>query len=178
MNHIKNNLIVVILLLFTFTVSTFSLTSCNNSEPQQKNKNSVSQQNDSMVKSSDPWTAKDLIQPDELVKELSNKKPEKPLIIQIGFSFLYEQNHIPGAEYLGPASNQVGLRSLKNGVKNLDKNKNIVLYCGCCPWTDCPNIHPAFETMKSLGFKNVKLLYIPQTFVKDWVDKGYPTEKK
>lgn len=174
MNQVKNNLTTLILL--TAVIALIS-TGCGKTEQQHKENSKSSQQNNTMVKSSDPWTANDLIQPGELAKELSSKKSDKPLIIQVGFSFLYNQNHIPGAKYLGPASNQSGLTSLKNGVKDLNKNQKIVLYCGCCPWSDCPNIHPAFKTMKDLGFKNVKLLYIPDTFVKDWIDKGYPTTK-
>lgn len=151
------------------------LIGCSNTLPQQKNKSG--KEENSMVKSSDPWTKNDIIKPDELSKILSDNKSGKPEIIQIGFSFLYEQNHIPGAKYMGPASNADGIRSIKEGVKDLNKNKNIVIYCGCCPWGDCPNIHPAFKTLHDLGFKNVKLLYIPHTFVKDWVDKGFPDVK-
>ena len=48
--------------------------------------------------------------------------------------------------------------------------------CGCCPWTACPNIKPALEALRSMGFTKVKALYIPTNLAKDWTEKGYPVE--
>jgi thiosulfate/3-mercaptopyruvate sulfurtransferase len=59
----------------------------------------------------------------------------------------------------------------------VDKNRTIIVYCGCCPWEKCPNIRPAFKELQNLGFTHVKALYIASNFGVDWVDKGYPTEK-
>ena len=47
-----------------------------------------------------------LINPDELVKVLKSSKGEKPLMIQVGSHVLYSQAHIPGSEYIGPASSR------------------------------------------------------------------------
>src|SRR5690349_5227290 len=78
------------------------------------------------------------LSPEELVKIL--KAPaEKPLIFQVGFHVLYVQAHIPGSEYVGPGSDEAGLRLLSKRVVALPKNRWIVLYCGCCPWAHCPN---------------------------------------
>jgi len=129
------------------------------------------------IKPSDPWTIDHLITTDELAKELKNPKINKPLILQVGFKFLYNTGHIPGSKYVGPASEKSGIKSIKNEVKSLKKNKNIVVYCGCCPWGHCPNVRPAYNTLKDLGFTNVKVLYIPQDFGKDWADAGYPVSK-
>ncbi len=125
----------------------------------------------------DPWTINHIITPAEFVKELKNPKYKKPLILQVGFKFLYNTGHIPGAVYAGPASQKAGINSIKNEVKNLKKNADIVIYCGCCPWNHCPNIRPAYKTLKDLGFTNVKALFIKQDFGKDWSDKGYPVVK-
>jgi hypothetical protein len=38
-------------------------------------------------------------------------------------------------------------------------------------------MHPAYKTLHSLGFTNVKALYVTNNFGADWVDKGYPTAK-
>lgn len=117
------------------------------------------------------------IQPDALAKLLQSKSTEKPLIIQVGFQKLYQQAHIPGAEYVGPANDGPGIQKIEKRVSSLPKNKAIVLYCGCCPWWHCPNVQPAYELLHSMGFTNVKVLYIAQNFGADWVSKGYPTEK-
>jgi thiosulfate/3-mercaptopyruvate sulfurtransferase len=118
-----------------------------------------------------------LIDPDELVKILQSAKPEKPLMIQVGSHVLYTQAHIPGSEYIGPASGESGLRSLRKRVESLPRNKFIVLYCGCCPWSRCPNVKPADDALHAMGFTNVKILYISNNFGADWVEKGYPVAK-
>ena len=125
---------------------------------------------------SDPWTVKHVVTVKELNAELSGKK-KKPLLLHVGFSFLYQQSHIPGSKYVGPAHSQKGINSIKAAVKGYKKNKDIVIYCGCCPWTDCPNVRPAYTVLKKMGYKNVKVLYIPDSFMKDWTNKGYTSVK-
>jgi thiosulfate/3-mercaptopyruvate sulfurtransferase len=117
------------------------------------------------------------IQPDVLAKILQSNASAKPLILQVGFQKLYQQAHIPGAEYVGAANDGPGIQKLEKRVSSLPKHKAIVLYCGCCPWWHCPNVQPAYELLHSMGFTNVKVLYIAQNFGADWVSKGYPTEK-
>jgi len=118
-----------------------------------------------------------LVKPDELVKILQSAKNEKPLMIQVGSHVLYTQEHIPGSEYIGPASSERGLQSLRKRVESLPRNKFIVLYCGCCPWSHCPNVKPADDALRAMGFTNVKVLYIADNFGSDWVEKGYPVGK-
>ena len=129
------------------------------------------------IKKSDPWTIKQVITPSELEHQLTSKKGNKPDVLQIGFDFLYDQGHVPGSKYIGPASNQKGISALKNYVKKLKKNSPIVIYCGCCPMAHCPNVKPAFETLEKMGYKNVKLLYLPDDFEQDWAQKGFPVKK-
>jgi thiosulfate/3-mercaptopyruvate sulfurtransferase len=117
------------------------------------------------------------IQPEELANILKSGKGPKPLIFQVGFHVLYVQAHIPGSEYIGAASEPDGIRRLRNRVENLRRTEPIVLYCGCCPWSQCPNINPAYKELRSLGFNSVKILYIAHNFGADWVDKGYPVAK-
>ncbi len=62
-------------------------------------------------------------------------------------------------------------------MASLPKDKQIVLYCGCCPWNRCPNVGPAYKRLHDLGFTNVKVLYIANNFGDDWVNKGYPAVK-
>jgi rhodanese-related sulfurtransferase len=118
-----------------------------------------------------------LIEPEELARILQSRGGEKPLILQVGIRFLFKEAHIPGAEYIGPGSKDEGLRQLRQRVSSLPRSKPIVLYCGCCPWTRCPNVKPAYEALRSLGFTQVKVLHIDQNFGTNWVAKGYPTAK-
>lgn len=120
--------------------------------------------------------ASQLINPDELVKILQSTK-KKPLMIQVGSHVLYTQAHIPGSEYIGPASNETGLQSLRKRVEPLPRGEAIVLYCGCCPWSHCPNVKPAADALHAMGFTNVRVLYIANNFGADWLDKGYPVAK-
>ena len=118
-----------------------------------------------------------LISPEDLVKILSSTKGEKPLLLQVGSHVLFAQAHIPGSEYIGAASTENGLQALRNRVRSLSRNKFIVIYCGCCPWNHCPNIKPADDLLRSIGFTNFKVLYIEDNFGTDWVDKGFPVAR-
>ena len=118
-----------------------------------------------------------LIQPEELVRIVQSDKSAKPLILQVGSKVLFGQAHIPGSEYAGAASTESGRQQLRKRVEALPRNKSIVLYCGCCPWTHCPNVGPAYQELRAMGFTKVKVLYIANNFGADWVDKGYPVAK-
>jgi rhodanese-related sulfurtransferase len=118
-----------------------------------------------------------LINPDDLVTLLQSTKSEKPLVLNVGPSILYMQAHIPGAEYIGAGSDKQALDKLRARVKSLPHDQLVVLYCGCCPWSHCPNVRPAYNQLHAMGFTNVKVLYIANNLGTDWVDKGYPTIK-
>jgi len=117
-----------------------------------------------------------LITPEQLAKALQSAK-QKPLLLQVGPHTLYAQAHIPGSEYMGAGSSDAGQQKLRERVTALPHNTAIVIYCGCCPWSQCPNVHPAYQLLRSLGFTNVKVLYIGDNFGTDWVNKGYPVAK-
>lgn len=120
-----------------------------------------------------PQTA--VIQAADLANQI--KAGKAPTILQVGFSALYQQAHIPGAIYAGPGNKEDGIQNLKTQVKALNKDKPLVIYCGCCPWVKCPNVAAAWKELTAEGFKNLKVLYIPNNFGADWADKGYPTER-
>ena len=122
-------------------------------------------------------TAPKLVQPEELARMVQSPKGVRPLIFQVGFRVLYVQAHIPNSEYIGPASEPEGIQHLRQRVQGLPRSQSIVVYCGCCPWSQCPNIEPAYKELRALGFRNVNLLYIADNFGKDWVDQGYPVAK-
>jgi thiosulfate/3-mercaptopyruvate sulfurtransferase len=118
-----------------------------------------------------------LINPEDLVKLLQTPGKEQPLMIQVGSHVLFSQAHIPGSEYIGPASTESGVQHLRKRVDSQPRTKFIVLYCGCCPWGRCPNVKPADDALHAMGFTNVKVLYIADNFGTNWVDKGYPVAK-
>jgi thiosulfate/3-mercaptopyruvate sulfurtransferase len=119
-----------------------------------------------------------LIEPADLALLLQVPSAPKPLLLQVGFRKLYDQAHIPGSEYAGPASTPAGLQLLRERVAKLPRDSAIVIYCGCCPWVRCPNIAAALALLEELGFGKVKALHIADNFGADWVDHGYPTAKE
>jgi thiosulfate/3-mercaptopyruvate sulfurtransferase len=122
----------------------------------------------------DPWTRLDLMTPAQLNSHLSAVKAGKIILIHVGFRMLYDQGHIPESKYAGPGARPEGLVALKNLVEKTPRNQEIVIYCGCCPWEECPNIRPAFRALKQMGFSNIKVLDIPTTLGTDWAAKGFP----
>ena len=119
----------------------------------------------------------DLLQPSELAAILRSAAVPKPLILQVGFRTMFEQAHIPGAAYVGAAGSSEGLQALRERLAHLSRDTAIVIYCGCCPWTHCPNLGAAYQAVHALGFPKLKALYIADNFGSDWVDKGYPVAK-
>ncbi len=119
----------------------------------------------------------DLMQPAGLVAILKRVSAPKPLILQVGFRTLYTQAHIPESEYVGAAGEETGLEQLRVRVAKLSKDTAIVIYCGCCPWSHCPNVAAAYNALHGLGFTQVKVLYIADNFGDNWVNQGYPVTK-
>jgi len=115
-----------------------------------------------------------LIQPQALHRALQAGR--HPLILQVGSRMLFDEAHIPGAQYAGPASTPDGLQALRRRVSGLPRNRPIVLYCGCCPWEHCPNIAPAWLLLRQMGFTRVQVLYIAHNFGADWVSQGFGAE--
>jgi hypothetical protein len=128
-------------------------------------------------KSPDPWPASRTIQPADLARELAEKKQTPPTVAYVGFHTLFAGGHIPGASFHGSASTEPGLAELKKWAGSLPRSANLVLYCGCCPFERCPNIRPAFTALDNMGFKRLRVLVLPTSFAKDWVDKGFPIQK-
>jgi thiosulfate/3-mercaptopyruvate sulfurtransferase len=116
-----------------------------------------------------------MMQPKDLAAQL-NANASKPMVIQVGPSVMFRSKHIAGSSFAGPGSSAAGLDLLKAAVANVPKDREIALYCGCCPWDRCPNINPAIALLKDLGYTKVKAVYIKENFKTDWSDPGYPVE--
>ncbi len=116
------------------------------------------------------WTKEQLMEPFELADAINKKN--FPVIINIG-----PDPTIPNSVDIGMVNNAEGLEKLKNQLKTMEKDKKIVVYCGCCPFDRCPNVRPAINILKELKFTNYYLLNLPQNIKRDWIDKGYPVSK-
>jgi thiosulfate/3-mercaptopyruvate sulfurtransferase len=123
---------------------------------------------------SDPWASGELLQPAELAKAMQSGKA--PVVLSVAFPVLYHGKHIVHAINSGPTSKPEGIEALKNAVAKLPKDADLVIYCGCCPMGKCPNIRPAYRTLKELGFTHVRVLSLPTNLHTDWVSKDYPSE--
>lgn len=121
----------------------------------------------------DPWTEAQLIQPAALAARLA----ARPAILYVGPAVLYRSKHIPGAVFAGPTATAAGMAAFRQATAKYPRGQEIVIYCGCCPWAVCPNIRPAFQALREMGFRNPKLLDLPTSFFRDWIEKGYPIEK-
>jgi len=142
-----------ILIFLFFTVAT-SVFATNEFSSQEQN---------------DPWTQQQLLAPADLAKVLNNPKSPQPIIFSIGMQAI-----IKGSIDIGPVMKKENLNILKQKLDKLPKNSNIVVYCGCCPFSRCPNVRPAMALLQNMQFTNYKLLNLPQNVKVDWIDKGYP----
>lgn len=117
----------------------------------------------------EPWKTGQLIEPKDLVAILNNPSSPQPLIFNIG-----PAGSIKNATDIGPASKKENLDKLKLLLSKEKTDRDIVIYCGCCPFKNCPNIRPAFKLLNEMKFSNQKLLNLTQNLKADWIDKGYP----
>lgn len=125
------------------------------------------------IQQNDPWTEKQLMSPIDLVKVISDSTAKKPYIFSIGPSAT-----IPGAIDIGQGRDKENIEKLKKQLDKLPKDADIVIYCGCCPFKNCPNVRPAFNLLNEMKFTNHKLLNLSQNFKTDWIDKGYPVKQE
>lgn len=117
------------------------------------------------------WSKEQLIEPAQLAQRLKNNDTSL-LIISVGPGAL-----IPHSAAAGPAQEKENLLQLKNELKEKNKDTEIIIYCGCCPFAHCPNVRPAIDLLQEMKFTNYKLLNLPHNIKADWLDKGYPRVK-
>ena len=116
----------------------------------------------------DPWTSDQLIEPAQLAAKLG--QPGKhPVIINIGPS-----GSIKEAIEIDAVNEPENMKRFEELIKTLDKNTETIIYCGCCPFKNCPNIRPAFSALVKAGFKKPELLNLKENLKVDWISKGYP----
>src|ERR1035437_6673985 len=116
-----------------------------------------------------------LVRPPELTAQLAGTGM-RPAVFMVGPNVLYRSKHIPGSVFAGPGQSAAGLAMLKAEAGKLSPDREVVVYCGCCPWDRCPNVTPAADLLKQMGFAKVKTLYLATGFKLDWMDKGRAAE--
>lgn len=118
----------------------------------------------------DPWTPGELMEPADLAARIHGAKA--PLLICVGPSGL-----IKGSVETGPARDSVNLGKLKTLLAKEDRNREVVIYCGCCPFVHCPNVRPAFSLLLAMHFTHARLLDLSHNIKTDWIDHGYPVKE-
>jgi thiosulfate/3-mercaptopyruvate sulfurtransferase len=119
-----------------------------------------------------------LLQPAALAARLDDVKSGKIAVLYVGPDLLFGLGHVPGARKVGAAGDDDGARALSAALAAVPAETEIVLYCGCCPVSSCPNVRPASAALRKLGRTRAYVLDLPTKFATDWVDRGYPVEPR
>jgi thiosulfate/3-mercaptopyruvate sulfurtransferase len=125
----------------------------------------------------DPWDKSQIIMAEDLAPLIAGPQGKKPQVIYVGFDFLYKSGHIRDAKFVGTGRDAKGIEALKKWARGIKPGQQVVIYCGCCPFKDCPNIRPAFEALHQMGLTQLKVLYLEEGFGPDWLKQGYPSDK-
>lgn len=117
------------------------------------------------------WKKEQLMSTSDLSIKIKTNSKDKPLIFNVG-----PMENIKGAIEVGAATNVTFGSKVISHLTMENKTKSIVVYCGCCSYSSCPNIKPAYDYLIAQGYKNTKVLELPEGIKPDWVAKGYPVE--
>lgn len=117
------------------------------------------------------WKKEQLMPTQELSDKIKTNAKDKPVIFNVG-----PMENIKTAVFVGKATSATCVEKMKSTLAMENKNKPVVIYCGCCSYASCPNIKPAYDALIAQGFKNTKVLELPEGIKPDWVAKGYPME--
>lgn len=118
------------------------------------------------------WKKEQLMDTKELADKINSKAKDLPLIFNVG-----PMEAIKTAVSVGLGTSVTAMEKLKSALSMENKNRTVVVYCGCCSYANCPNIKPAYDALIKAGFKNAKVLDLPEGVKPDWVAKGYPMEQ-
>ncbi len=118
------------------------------------------------------WTKEQLMPTKDLAEKIKTNAKDIPIVFNVG-----PMENIKTAVFVGRGTSVTGIEKLKSSLSMENKNRTVVVYCGCCSYASCPNIKPAYDALISIGFKNAKVLELPESVKTDWVAKGYPMEE-
>jgi len=117
------------------------------------------------------WKKEQILPTKDLADKIKANAKDLPLVLNVG-----PMQNIKTAQLVGAVNYEFGMMRLKDKLEGLDKNKDVVFYCGCCSYKTCPNIKPAYDAAIKAGFKKVQILDLPVGIEEDWLKKGYPVE--
>ncbi|PBQ34616.1 hypothetical protein CNR22_23505 [Sphingobacteriaceae bacterium] len=118
------------------------------------------------------WTKEQLMPTKDLAEKIKTNAKDKPIIFNVG-----PMENIKTAVFVGRATSATCVEKMKSTLSMENKTKQVVVYCGCCSYASCPNIKPAYDALMGMGFKNTKVLELPEGIKPDWVAKDYPMEE-
>lgn len=122
-------------------------------------------------KETGPWKEKQLVRPEILAERIRNGDTANLILLNTG-----PVEDIAGAVTIGAVEDPAHLAQLRTYLQSVPKDKEIIIYCGCCPISLCPNLRPAWEVLQQEHFRNYKVLRLVHDLQEDWIDKGYPTQ--
>jgi rhodanese-related sulfurtransferase len=99
-------------------------------------------------------------------------KKNIPVILNVS---AYRHTPIKGSIHIGDMLDH-SYADLKLALGNTPKNKEIIVYCGCCSLEYCERVEKAFDLLRAKGYTNVKVLNLVVGFDPDWKGKQYVTE--
>ena len=118
------------------------------------------------------WKKEQLMPTKELADKINTNAKDIPLIFNVG-----PMEQIKTAKSIGLGTSISAMEKLKSSLSMESKTRTVVVYCGCCSYANCPNIKPAYDALIAGGFKNAKVLDLPEGIKPDWVAKGFPMQE-
>ncbi len=117
------------------------------------------------------------VAPRDLAARLDEVQAGKLDVLHVGPAYLFGKARIPHARHAGEASSDDGYATLLAELRRLAADREVILYCGCCPTKNCPNIVPAERAAREARLSRAFVLDLPTTLKADWSDRGYPVER-
>ena len=114
--------------------------------------------------------------PAALASRMEDVRAGQLPVWHIGPATLHAQHRIPASRYMGEAGTSAGYAALLAALSALAPHAEVVLYCGCCPTTHCPNVHPADRALRVANVERGVVLDLPTNLRTDWIDKGFPVD--
>jgi 3-mercaptopyruvate sulfurtransferase SseA len=115
--------------------------------------------------------------PSALAARMDDVKSGKIAVFYVGPDALFARGHVPGARKLGAMESPETRRAFEQALAALPQEAEVVVYCGCCPTSSCPNVLPASAAIRATKRARAYVLDLPTRFATDWVDRGYPVER-
>lgn len=122
--------------------------------------------------SAQTWKKEQIMPTAELAEKIKANAKDLPIIFNVG-----PMENIKSAVFVGRATSATFVDQMRQNLNMVPKTRTVVVYCGCCSFTSCPNLKPAYDALVKLGYTNAKVLDLPEGIKPDWVAKGYPTEE-